>query len=115
MDLHLHHWVNVYNRRTAVAGQLGQPPGETVLYSIDVVRLAKLFSVRGSKCWNCLPIELRESTSYLSFKTTLKRWIQTNHNCNHQQLVHLIIALGGSCAHVGNKVEQNGPARLRKQ
>jgi len=41
MGLHLHQWVNVYNRRTAVAGQLGQPPGKTVLYRLDVVSLAK--------------------------------------------------------------------------
>ena len=41
MGWHLHHWVSLYSRKTAVAGQLGQPPGETVLYSIDVASLAE--------------------------------------------------------------------------
>ena len=47
MGLHLHHWVNLYNRRTAVAGQQGQLPGETVLYRIDVVSLSKQSSQYG--------------------------------------------------------------------
>ncbi len=37
----------LYNRRAEVAGQLGQLPGETVLYRIDVVRLAKQSSQYG--------------------------------------------------------------------
>ncbi len=57
MGLHHHHWVNLYNRRAVVAGQLGQLPGETVLYRIDVVSLAKQSSQYGFKllelspCW----------------------------------------------------------------
>ncbi len=47
MGLHHHHWVNLYNRRAEVAEQLGQLPGETVLYRIDVVSLAKQSSQYG--------------------------------------------------------------------
>ena len=43
-----------------------------------------VFSVRATNYWNCLPIELRESTSYISFKIKLRRWIKNNQNCNHQ-------------------------------
>ena len=39
--------VGADSRKIAVAGQLGQPPGETVLYSIDVASLAKQSSQYG--------------------------------------------------------------------
>ncbi len=42
-----------------------------------------VFSVRASNYWNCLPAELRESTSYLSFKFKLKKWIKNTQTCNH--------------------------------
>ncbi len=42
-----------------------------------------VFSLRASNYCNCLPAELRESTSYLSFKFTLKKWIKNTQTCNH--------------------------------
>ncbi len=42
-----------------------------------------VFTVRASNYWNCLPAELRESTSYLAFKFTLKKWIKNTQTCNH--------------------------------
>lgn len=61
------------------AGQLGQPPEETVLYKTDIVNFGKQSSQKGvSKYWNSLAFEVRESSYYPTFKTGLKRWENNN-------------------------------------
>lgn len=55
------------------AGQLGQPPEETVLYKTDKVNFGKESSQRGvSNYWNGLAFEVRESSNYQTFKTDLR-------------------------------------------
>ena len=43
-----------------------------------------VFSVRASHHWNSLPLEIRETTTYSTFKFNLKRWLKSNQICNHE-------------------------------
>ena len=43
----------------------------------------KVWSVQGSEVWNSLPLSIRESPSFPTFKTALKSWLRTNQTCDH--------------------------------
>ena len=41
------------------------------------------FSVRAAHEWNSIPADIRNISSYVSFKSFLKRWLISGQNCQH--------------------------------
>lgn len=42
-----------------------------------------VLSIKGCTDWNSMPIEIRDSPTFASFKKQLKRWLNNNNKCEH--------------------------------
>lgn len=43
----------------------------------------QVLSVKGSEIWNNIPAAIRDSNTFNTFKTNLKRWLKRNQICDH--------------------------------